>query len=69
MGWFDTWFDPYLSVGQIPQDSLQSVVAQLRFLKIPSKISRIGNRYFLKVVRSRMAQAKPIVNQAWSEVG
>jgi hypothetical protein len=68
MGFFDRWFDPYLSMGQIPQESVPSVTAQLRFLKIPSVISRIGNRYFLKVARSRMAQAKPIVANAWSGV-
>jgi len=68
MGFFDRWFDPLISVGQIPEDSIQTVVAQLRFLKVPSKVTRIGNRYFLRVARSRTAQVKPLVNQAWSEV-
>jgi hypothetical protein len=69
MGFFDRWFDPLISVGQIPEESIQTVVAQLRFLKVPSKLTRMGNRYFLRVARSRMAQVKPIVNQSWSEVG
>ncbi len=69
MGFFDRWFDPMISVGQIPEESVQSVVAQLRFLKVPSKLTRMGNRYFLRVARSRTAQVKPIVSNAWSEVG
>ncbi len=69
MGFFTRWFDPMISVGQIPAESVQSVVAQLQFLKIPSSLTRMGNRYFLRVARSRMAQVKPIVSQAWAEVG